>query len=345
MRRLSHRCGITAAFLSIRRSAWLGAGSVWCRHRPACGWTAADWLGGWTCHVEQGHYGHDCRKADMALCGGVRAAVTDVGTEPRGERSADRIVRLRDFRQSDPRRRMTPAPFRDIAYPDGPERDDRGAYREAAHCAVAVWVPAWRCTAVRYADGEDGARSRRGQDRPVPLRALSVIGYPVGVRRSAAERRRPVGVTSTTPGPDGGRQGGLRRPGICTILHRRYGGLCYPQGRVGIGAVNAYRDIEGERCAAGHQAVLASDCRASTRAMVLQKSATAGWPHRARCSRPDRNPEPVDFGVALGCLSRAGAKLDRYRGDYWNRRNRYTWIGPPAEPVKRGEFKAFLARA
>ena len=27
------------------------------------GWVNADWLGGWTCCVEQGHYGHRARKA------------------------------------------------------------------------------------------------------------------------------------------------------------------------------------------------------------------------------------------------------------------------------------------
>lgn len=26
------------------------------------GWTVADWVGGWTCRVEQGHYGHRARK-------------------------------------------------------------------------------------------------------------------------------------------------------------------------------------------------------------------------------------------------------------------------------------------
>ena len=32
--------------------------------RPAGGgWVWADWLGGWTCSVEQGHYGHECPKA------------------------------------------------------------------------------------------------------------------------------------------------------------------------------------------------------------------------------------------------------------------------------------------
>ena len=29
------------------------------------GWVAADWIGGWTCCVEQGHYGHRARKRPL----------------------------------------------------------------------------------------------------------------------------------------------------------------------------------------------------------------------------------------------------------------------------------------
>lgn len=36
------------------------------------GWVAADWRGGWTCHVEQGHYGHLARKATWIYACGVR---------------------------------------------------------------------------------------------------------------------------------------------------------------------------------------------------------------------------------------------------------------------------------
>lgn len=35
------------------------------------GWTAADLLGGWTCCVEQGHYGHPARKATWLYVFGV----------------------------------------------------------------------------------------------------------------------------------------------------------------------------------------------------------------------------------------------------------------------------------
>jgi hypothetical protein len=37
----------------------------------AGGWVKADSFGGWTCHVEQGHYGHLSRKATWLLVYGV----------------------------------------------------------------------------------------------------------------------------------------------------------------------------------------------------------------------------------------------------------------------------------
>lgn len=35
------------------------------------GWVTADFLGGWTCHIEQGHYGHMARKATWLYAHGV----------------------------------------------------------------------------------------------------------------------------------------------------------------------------------------------------------------------------------------------------------------------------------
>ena len=35
------------------------------------GWIAADWEGGWTCCVEQGHYGHPARKATWLYANGI----------------------------------------------------------------------------------------------------------------------------------------------------------------------------------------------------------------------------------------------------------------------------------
>lgn len=37
-----------------------------------CGWTRADDLGGWTCYVEQGHYGHMSRKPTWLYAVGVK---------------------------------------------------------------------------------------------------------------------------------------------------------------------------------------------------------------------------------------------------------------------------------
>jgi hypothetical protein len=37
------------------------------------GWVNADWFGGWTCCVEQGHYGHRARKATWLYACGVRS--------------------------------------------------------------------------------------------------------------------------------------------------------------------------------------------------------------------------------------------------------------------------------
>lgn len=40
---------------------------------PRCGgWIAADWDGGWTCCVEQGHFGHRARKATWLYAFGVK---------------------------------------------------------------------------------------------------------------------------------------------------------------------------------------------------------------------------------------------------------------------------------
>ena len=52
----------------------------------------------------------------------------------------------------------------------------------------------------------------------------------------------------------------------------------------------------------------------------------------------------IAFGVELGIIERVTTKRNLYRGDFWNEPNRYTWIGPPSAPIKRGQWRAF-ARA
>lgn len=71
-----------AALASVRR--WGGvlehpeASSAWSRfelNKPprSGGWVAADFVGGWTCCVEQGHYGHRARKATWLYLYGVQS--------------------------------------------------------------------------------------------------------------------------------------------------------------------------------------------------------------------------------------------------------------------------------
>lgn len=125
-----------AALAAVRR--WGGvlehpeASSAWAAfglNRPprSGGWVVADFQGGWTCCVEQGHYGHPARKATWLYAvgtsipslrwgsSGVRARL-DVGYH-----SADERRRARGGRQGIKTRRLTaaecsatPAPFRDL---------------------------------------------------------------------------------------------------------------------------------------------------------------------------------------------------------------------------------------
>lgn len=69
-----------AALASVRR--WGGVlehpadSRAWAHHglNPpprSGGWVAADWLGGWTCYIEQGFYGHESRKPTWLYASGV----------------------------------------------------------------------------------------------------------------------------------------------------------------------------------------------------------------------------------------------------------------------------------
>lgn len=92
---------------------------------PAQGWVNADLLGGWTCHVEQGHYGHLARKATWLYVFGV-ATLPDLtwgpaqgkiridagcrSTEEYRRRRRTGVVQLLSHRA----RAATPEPFRDL---------------------------------------------------------------------------------------------------------------------------------------------------------------------------------------------------------------------------------------
>lgn len=47
-----------------------------------CGWHSADFDGGWTCYVEQGHYGHAARKATWLYAHGVALPSLRWGASP-----------------------------------------------------------------------------------------------------------------------------------------------------------------------------------------------------------------------------------------------------------------------
>jgi len=89
-------------------------------------WINADWEGGWTCCVEQGRYGHYCRKPTLLLAYGVKlpsldwgeskASFSDEILERYGLARAKRMGEM-SFRgggtDSSPRI-GTPAPFREL---------------------------------------------------------------------------------------------------------------------------------------------------------------------------------------------------------------------------------------
>lgn len=73
----------------------------------AGGWVNADFGGLWTCHVEQGHYGHPCRKATWLLAFGCELPSLRWGP-------SSALVSLASGFRSDKDRSRTPGPFRDL---------------------------------------------------------------------------------------------------------------------------------------------------------------------------------------------------------------------------------------
>jgi len=92
--RWGHRRGddggtFAAALAAVRR--WGGVlehpaySDAWAAHDltppvPRSGWTTADFVGGWTCHVEQGRYGHPAKKATWLYANGVDLPSLDWAT-------------------------------------------------------------------------------------------------------------------------------------------------------------------------------------------------------------------------------------------------------------------------
>lgn len=82
------------------------------------GWVAADWVGGWTCHVEQGRYGHRAKKATWLYAVGVQLPSLRWGSVPD---STPAIVSWCRNHSTDTRPRIgkdgasrTPPEFRDV---------------------------------------------------------------------------------------------------------------------------------------------------------------------------------------------------------------------------------------
>ena len=92
---------------------------------PRCGgWVVADWQGGWTCCVEQGHYGHQARKATWLYAAHVDVPSLHWGASTGGQRldqgfhsreERRRAIRTGICQRLSHRQRLaTPAAFRDV---------------------------------------------------------------------------------------------------------------------------------------------------------------------------------------------------------------------------------------
>jgi len=88
------------------------------------GWVVADWIGGWTCCVEQGHYGHRARKKTWLYAVGIELPSLQWGPAPKGVRLDDGFHSAEERRRavktgicqrlSKKERAVTPELFRDL---------------------------------------------------------------------------------------------------------------------------------------------------------------------------------------------------------------------------------------
>ena len=91
--------------------AWKSHGLMW--PSTSGGWTTADCDGGWTCHVEQGHYGHEACKGTWLYSVGCDLPSMKWGRSGKGTGGPDRKV-VRSISSRDKRRIHTPDDFRDL---------------------------------------------------------------------------------------------------------------------------------------------------------------------------------------------------------------------------------------
>jgi hypothetical protein len=88
------------------------------------GWSSAGFCGGWTCCVEQGHYGHRARKATWLYAHGVELPALRWGPSEASVRLDEGFHTAEERRAAPPRaarerlgkieRLATPVPFRDL---------------------------------------------------------------------------------------------------------------------------------------------------------------------------------------------------------------------------------------
>lgn len=123
----------SAALAAVRR--WGGvlehpeASHAWTRHglnHPprSGGWIVADLVGGWTCCVEQGHYGHPARKATWLYAHGLILPSLKWGSSGQRIKFEDSFHSAEEWRRavktgrcqrlSKRQRAATPIPFRDL---------------------------------------------------------------------------------------------------------------------------------------------------------------------------------------------------------------------------------------
>lgn len=127
--RYGHRRGedagcFSAALASVRKwggvlehpansSAWAAFGLI--PPQSAGGWTAADFAGGWTCRVDQSHYGHKARKATWLYA----CRVAWLPSLPWARKDGEYVVATMAGETRLPRmpkaeRHITPPAFRDV---------------------------------------------------------------------------------------------------------------------------------------------------------------------------------------------------------------------------------------
>jgi hypothetical protein len=80
--------------------AWRAHGLMPPVSRLGGGWQVADDVGGWTCHVEQRHYGHRARKATWLYAVGVELPSLRWGAGPPGVRVAGEGYRSKEERKA-----------------------------------------------------------------------------------------------------------------------------------------------------------------------------------------------------------------------------------------------------